>query len=71
MFLKYDLSCCWLTVQYCVALSIAKMLSEKSEWHDFFSEKEVEVNKQWREQIDHFAWKVETEACKKAGLVIM
>lgn len=47
------------------------MLSEKSEWHDFFSEKEVEVNKQWRKQVDRFAWKVEAEDCKKAGLVII
>lgn len=63
------------TVQYCVASriegSITKTLSEKSKWHDFFSEKEVEVNKQWRKQIDHFAWKVEVEDCKKAGLVII
>lgn len=63
LFFKYNLSCCWLAVQYVVAFG--KMLSEKPKWHNFFSEKEVEISKQWCKHIDHLAWKVEAEDCKK------
>lgn len=63
------------TVQYFVASriegNIAKTFSEKPECHDFFSEKEVEINKQWHKQINHFAWKVEAEDRKKTVLVII
>lgn len=69
LFLKYSLSCCWSTAQYSVAF--AKLFSEKSKWHKFFSEKEMEVNNQWCKHTDHLAWKVEAEDCKKAGFLII